>query len=138
MVWRFGDCEIVERPLVTGRICYVLRIACRAQDFWDDYYYKLYQTSRQIREAAKTDTAPVRDAKASSLSFYQKGAWHYILHEALGREKFNLVIRNYLNKYAYRNVTTEISSNRLSSLPISIPRHSSRNGSTVPSFPRMT
>jgi aminopeptidase N len=77
--------------------------------FGDDYfYYKLYQTSRQLREAAKTDKAPVHDAKASSLSFYQKGAWAlHILHEALGREKFNLVIRNYLNKYAYRNVTTE-------------------------------
>lgn len=77
--------------------------------FGDDYfYYKLYQTARQIEEAAKTDAVPVHDAKASSLSFYQKGAWAlHILREALGSEKFNLVIKNYLNKFAYKNVTTE-------------------------------
>jgi aminopeptidase N len=77
--------------------------------FGDDYfYYKLYQTSRQIQQAAETDKVPLRDPKASSLSFYQKGAWAlHILHEALGREKFDLMIKNYLNKYAYQNVTTE-------------------------------
>jgi aminopeptidase N len=76
--------------------------------FGDDYFYnKLWRTAKQIKEASKTDAIPLLNEKASSLSFYQKGAWAlHVLHEALGREKFNEVIRNYLTKYAFSNVTT--------------------------------
>ena len=77
--------------------------------YGDDYFYnKLYTISRQLVEASKTDTIPVLNEKASSLSFYQKGAWAlHVLRESLGREKFNLAIQNYLKKYAYQNVTTD-------------------------------
>lgn len=76
--------------------------------FGDNYFYfKLYQSAQRIRQASKTDAVPILDEKASSLSYYQKGALAlHVLREAVGREKFNLAIQNYLTKYAYRNVTT--------------------------------
>ena len=38
----------------------------------DDYFYsKLYESSLQLKQASKTDSIPVLNAKASSLSFYQ-------------------------------------------------------------------
>jgi len=76
--------------------------------FGDNYFYnKLWRSAQQIKEASKNDVIPILNEKASSLSYYQKGAWAlHALHEALGKEKFNEVIRNYLTKYAYANVTT--------------------------------
>ena len=76
--------------------------------FGDDYFYnKLYNTSRQLEDAAKTDTIPVMNEKASSLAFYQKGAWAlHAIRENIGREKFNQAVKNYLDKYAFQNVTT--------------------------------
>jgi aminopeptidase N len=42
--------------------------------YGDDYFYsKLYETAQQIKYASRTDTIPVLNEKASSLSFYQKG-----------------------------------------------------------------
>lgn len=75
----------------------------------DDYFYnRLYNSARQLEEAAKTDTIPVLHEKASSLTFYQKGAWAlHVIREKIGREKFNLAVKNYLEKYAYANVTTD-------------------------------
>lgn len=76
--------------------------------FGDHYFFlKLHQNAQKIREASKTDTAPILDPKASSLTFYQKGAWAlYALQEAVGVEKFRLAVQNYLTKYAFKNVTT--------------------------------
>jgi aminopeptidase N len=76
--------------------------------FGDNYFYnKLYQTAQQIKEASKNDSIPLLNEKASSLSFYQKGAWAlHVLCESIGSEKFNLAVKNYLEKYAYQNVTT--------------------------------
>lgn len=77
--------------------------------FGDDYFYnKLFNTAQQLKQAAKTDQVPLLNEKASSLSFYQKGAWalHIIRHE-IGRDKFNKAVKNYLKKYAYGNVVTD-------------------------------
>ncbi len=76
--------------------------------YGDDYFYnKLYSISRQLADASKTDGIPVLNEKASSLSFYQKGAWAlHVLRESVGPEKFKLAVQQYLKKYAYQNVTT--------------------------------
>jgi len=76
--------------------------------FGEDYFYaKLYKSAQQIKDAAATDAVPILDPKASSLTFYQKGAWAlHVLREAVGSEKFNLAVQNYLVKYAFKNVTT--------------------------------
>ena len=45
--------------------------------------------------------------KASSLSFYQKGAWAlHSIREEIGAEKFQKAVINYLKKYAFKNVET--------------------------------
>jgi aminopeptidase N len=79
------------------------------QIYGEDYFYsKLYESSMQIKKESKTDTIPILNAKASSLSFYQKGAWAlHVLREGLGEKVFQKAVKNYLKKYAYQNVTTQ-------------------------------
>lgn len=77
--------------------------------FGDDYFYnQLYSYANRLKVAAKTDTIPVMNEKASSLSFYQKGAWalHFI-KESIGEKKFKKVVKNYLKKYQYQNAETD-------------------------------
>ena len=77
--------------------------------FGDDYFYhQLYRNSLQLRNAAKTDTIPVMNEKASSLSFYQKGAWAlHLIRETIGPKLFQKAVKNYLKKYQYQNVETD-------------------------------
>jgi len=77
--------------------------------FGDDYFYsKLYNTAQQIKFASRTDTIPVLSPKASSLTFYEKGAWAlFVLHESIGDKAFKKAIKSYLKKYAYQTVNTE-------------------------------
>ncbi|MGL2964883.1 M1 family metallopeptidase [Flavobacterium sp. RSB2_4_14] len=79
------------------------------QIFGDDYFYhQLYRSSLQLRNAAKTDTIPVMNEKASSLSFYQKGAWAlHTIREAIGPKLFQKAVTNYLKKYQFKNVETD-------------------------------
>ena len=75
----------------------------------DDYFYtKMYESAQQIKYASRTDTIPVMNAKASSLSFYQKGAWAlFVLNEAIGDKAFAKAVKNYLKKHQYKSVTTD-------------------------------
>ena len=77
--------------------------------FGDDYFYnELYDYALQLRNAAKTDTIPVMNEKASSLSFYKKGAWAlHTLREEIGAKNFQKAVKNYLKKYQYKNVITD-------------------------------
>ncbi|MBP8157674.1 MAG: M1 family metallopeptidase [Flavobacterium sp.] len=77
--------------------------------FGDDYFYhQLYRTSLQLKNAAKTDTIPVMNEKASSLSFYQKGAWAlHTIREAIGPKAFQKAVKTYLKKHQYKNVETD-------------------------------
>ena len=77
--------------------------------FGDDYfYYKLYKNANAIKNAAKTDTIPVMNEKASSLSFYEKGAWAlHVIKESIGEEKFDKAVKTYLKKYKFKNVETD-------------------------------
>jgi aminopeptidase N len=77
--------------------------------FGDDYFYnQLFSYANRLKVAAKTDTIPVMNEKASSLSFYQKGAWalHFI-RESIGEKKFRKAVKNYLKKYQYKNAETD-------------------------------
>jgi len=77
--------------------------------FGDDYFYnELYDYALQLKQAAKTDTIPVMNEKASSLSFYKKGAWAlHTLREDIGPKNFQKVVKRYLKKYQYKNVITD-------------------------------
>lgn len=77
--------------------------------FGEDYYYwKLYENAQKIEQAEASDDVPILNEKASSLSYYQKGAWAlHVLREGMGKEKFRLAVKNYLNKHAFANVETK-------------------------------
>lgn len=77
--------------------------------FGDDYFYnELFDYALQLRSAAKTDTIPVMNEKASSLSFYKKGAWAlHTLREDIGAKNFQKAVKKYLKKYQYKNVNTD-------------------------------
>lgn len=77
--------------------------------YGDDHFnYELYKMAERLQQAAKTDTIPVMNEKASALSFYQKGAWAlHVLREGVGQEAFRTAVKTYLEKYAYSNVSTD-------------------------------
>lgn len=77
--------------------------------FGDDHFnWELYESAERLIRASQTDKIPLLNEKASSLTFYQKGAWalHY-LREQIGAEKFRLAVQNYLRKYAFKSVDTD-------------------------------
>ena len=78
--------------------------------FGDDYYYwKLYNTAEQLRALSEEGKGQsLLDPNASSLTFYEKGAWAlHILKELIGEVGFKEGVKNYLQKYQFKNVTTE-------------------------------
>lgn len=108
----FGDLITAESSshhwLQEGFATYYALLAER-DIFGDDYFYaKLYDTAQQIKFASRTDAIPVLNAKASSLTFYEKGAWTlFVLHQSIGDKAFKKAVKNYLNKYAFKNVNTQ-------------------------------
>ena len=77
--------------------------------YGNDYFYsKLYEYAQELNQASKTDTIPVLNPKASSLSFYQKGAWAlHVLQEGIGEKNFKKAVRNYLKKHSFESVNTQ-------------------------------
>jgi aminopeptidase N len=108
----FGDLVTAQSGkhhwLQEGFATYYAALAER-EIYGDDYFYsKLYETAQQIKYASRTDTIPVLNEKASSLSFYQKGAWAlFALREAIGDQAFKKAVRKYLDKYSFQSVKTQ-------------------------------
>ena len=108
----FGDLITAESSthhwLQEGFATYYAALAER-EIYGDDFFYsKLYETAQQIKFASRTDSVPVLNAKASSLTFYEKGAWAlFVLHESIGDKAFKKAIKSYLKKYAYQTVNTQ-------------------------------
>lgn len=108
----FGDLITAESSthhwLQEGFTTYYAALAER-EIYGDDYFYsKLYDTAQQIKFASRTDSIPLLNAKASSLTFYEKGAWAlFVLHESIGDKAFKKAIKSYLKKYAYQTVNTQ-------------------------------
>lgn len=77
--------------------------------YGEDYFYaKLYESAQQLKFASRTDTIPVLNAKASSLSFYQKGAWAlFVLQENIGQKALKKAVKMYLKKHSFQNVNTQ-------------------------------
>ncbi|MBT8321052.1 MAG: M1 family metallopeptidase [Eudoraea sp.] len=76
--------------------------------FGDDYFYwKLWDTSQQLKQQEVEGAGEaLTDPKASSLTFYEKGAWAALmLKEELGQERFGAGIREFLSQYAFKNAT---------------------------------
>ncbi len=108
----FGDLVTAESSkhhwLQEGFATYYALLA-EKKIYGDDYFYsKLYEYAQQLQQASKTDTIPVLNAKASSLSFYQKGAWAlHVLHERIGDKVFKKAVQNYLKKHSFQSVNTQ-------------------------------
>lgn len=78
--------------------------------FGDDYfYYKLYESAEQLRELSDRGKGQkLVAAGGSSLTYYQKGAWAlHALREKVGASAFAKAVKNYLEKYQFKNVTTD-------------------------------
>ena len=78
--------------------------------FGEDYFlYKLYESAEQLTELSKTKSATsLLDPKASSLTFYQRGAWAiHALRNLIGDTSFKITVHNFLEKYKFANATTE-------------------------------
>ena len=78
--------------------------------FGEDYYYwRLYEYAQELlaQDKAGHSTA-LLDPKSSSATFYKKGALVlHLLREKVGRTTFNVAVKNYLEKYKYKNVETK-------------------------------
>lgn len=76
--------------------------------FGEEYFnWKMYEIAEQLQQASKSDTIPLLNEKASSLTFYQKGAWSlHVLRENVGEKNFQKAVKSYLEKYGYKNVVT--------------------------------
>ncbi|MBC8768458.1 M1 family metallopeptidase [Arenibacter sp. BSSL-BM3] len=73
------------------------------------YYWKLYESAIQLQELTNKDGGETLiDPKASSLTFYEKGAWAlHMLREQLGEENFRKGIQQYLKTFEFRNATVD-------------------------------
>lgn len=74
----------------------------------DHFNWKLYEMAERLTKAKEETTQPILNAKASSLVFYQKGAWAlHILRNKIGADAFKKAVKNYLLQYRYKNVSTD-------------------------------
>lgn len=77
--------------------------------FGEDYFYfRLYQTAKKLYDRSnKGKGEKVMSKRASSLTYYQAGAWalHY-LNQKIGDKKFDKIVKAYLDQNAYGNVAT--------------------------------
>ncbi len=77
--------------------------------FGKNYHkYKIYKDDKRIIEMSKSDTIAIHRNGASSLTYYQKGARVVeMLRNRVGDEKFKIIIKNFLNKYKFKNASIE-------------------------------
>ncbi len=76
--------------------------------FGEDYFYwKLYDSFIALQKMVEGGKGQsLLDPKASSLVFYEKGAWAlHMLREQIGEKAFKAGIRSYLEQYRFKNVT---------------------------------
>lgn len=76
--------------------------------FGNEYYYwHLLETAQALANfSGEGNGEALTNSSAGSLTFYEKGAWALVmLKERVGEANFKQGVKNYLNKYAYKNVT---------------------------------
>lgn len=108
----FGDLVTAESGqhhwLQEGFATYYALLSEKAVFGADYFHWKLYEAAENLLRASKTDTIPILNKKASSLSFYQKGAWAlHVLKDGVGEEQFRKAVKNYLEKHQFKNVVTD-------------------------------
>lgn len=89
------------------------------QIFGDDYFfYKLYQYAESLKSVSdKGQGEKLLKANASSLTYYQKGAWAlFMLNQLIGEDVFDQAVENFLKNNAFQNVVTDDFMNEVKAL----------------------
>jgi len=73
------------------------------------YYWKIYESAKQLTELSVNGQGEsLLDPTASSLTFYEKGAWAlHILRENIGESAFKEGVKRYLRKFSFKNANIE-------------------------------
>lgn len=98
------ETEATHHWLQEGFATYYALLAAK-EIFGDDHYYlELYKSAMDLKaQAPESLLIPT----ASSLTFYQRGAWVLVaLRETIGERSFKKAIKTYLKKHAFKNVDT--------------------------------
>jgi aminopeptidase N len=71
------------------------------------FYWKLHETASMLHDLSENgEGEALTDPKASSTTFYEKGAWALVmLRERVGDIAFKKGIKNYLTHFSFKNVT---------------------------------
>ncbi|WP_298144420.1 M1 family metallopeptidase [Flavobacterium sp.] len=107
----FGNLVTAENPedhwLYEAFATYYALLAER-ELFGDTYFsFALLESARDIAAFHKKKPEAVVSTGASSLTYYQKGAWClFYLNRLLGDETFDKIVNAYLKTYAYKTATT--------------------------------
>jgi aminopeptidase N len=74
----------------------------------DHFYFKLFESVLELsRQDLSGNATSLLDAKSSSLTFYQRGAWVlHALRNKVGGEVFRKAVQNYLEKHQFATVET--------------------------------
>ncbi|MUH37159.1 M1 family peptidase [Zobellia amurskyensis] len=75
----------------------------------DHFYWKLFETAKELHDISDSgEGQALVDPKASSATFYEKGAWALvILRDKIGDNSFKKGVKAYLNKHQFKNVTID-------------------------------
>lgn len=79
------------------------------QVFGDHYYYwRLYEYAQELLQQDQANHgSALLDPKASSSTFYKRGAWVlHVLRERVGYKAFKTAVKNYLEEHQFKNVET--------------------------------
>lgn len=98
------ETEATHHWLQEGFATYYALLAAK-HIFGDDYFYhELYKSAKQLKAQAGES---LLNPKASSLTFYQRGAWVLVaLREKIGDRSFKKAMKTYLKDHAFKNVDT--------------------------------
>jgi aminopeptidase N len=75
----------------------------------EHFFWKLYDSAKQLNKLSKESKGEaLTNPKASSLTFYEKGAWAlHILRSEIGDIAFKKGVKSYLEKFKFKNVTIQ-------------------------------
>ena len=108
----FGDLVTAAKRedhwLQEGFATYYALLAEKAIFGEDYFYWKLFQSAEELKAMSDSGKGEaILNPNASSLTYYQKGAWAlYILNDLVGEAAFDKAVENYLAKYSFKNPTT--------------------------------
>ena len=108
----FGNLVTAKSPehhwLQEGLSTYYALLAEREIFGKDYFYWKLFQTAEELKQASDSgEGEALVSSGASSLTYYQKGAWAlHVLSETIGEKTFHKAVASYLRRNRFSTATT--------------------------------